>query len=263
MRRGLVVAVAVIGLFGSNAAQAASPPLELERVDVRPARVVFDSGRALQVRVLVRGEGRHRLRFEMVKRGKGRIVKGFVRRIRLPVVGGRRVVRQAWAGRTWAGEVAPAGRYLVRVNGRTVGRVDFRTHLPAVVGETGDWGAIGEFGAARSGGRRHQGFDILAPCGRRLVAARGGRVVEVAYDPVLYGHYLKIRGLAESYTYFYSHLIAPPVARRGQRIRTGATVGHVGQTGNAASTPCHLHFEVHRGGRPLDPIPFLRAWKSR
>ena len=35
----------------------------------------------------------------------------------------------------------------------------------------------------------------------------------------------------------------------------------MGRTGNAASTPCHLHFEIRtRGGRFLDPEPFLQAW---
>ena len=41
---------------------------------------------------------------------------------------------------------------------------------------TGRRGAIGEFGAPRSGGRTHEGFDIVAPCGAGLVAVRGGRV---------------------------------------------------------------------------------------
>src|SRR5690606_17032658 len=130
---------------------------------------------------------------------------------------------------------------------------------PPVVGETGVRGSVGEFGAGRNGGRLHEGFDILAPCGRKLIAARGGRVTEVGYDPVLYGHYLRIKGRAEPYSYFYSHLKDPPLLRSGQRVRAGAAVGKVGQTGNAATTPCHLHFEIRRRGLPLDPAPFLRA----
>ena len=37
-------------------------------------------------------------------------------------------------------------------------------------------------------------------------------------------------------------------------------VSDIGRTGNAGSTPCHLHFEIHVGGRPVDPEPYLRAW---
>lgn len=229
---------------------------------VWPRSVAFDSGRMLQAGLRVEGAGPQVVRIEVVKRGSGRVVKGFVRRVRLPQSGGRRNLRQAWAGTTWTGEVAPPGRYAIRVGGRVIGRFDFRTHLPPVTGETGRRGSVGEFGAGRSGGRLHEGFDILAPCGRKLVATRGGQVTEVGYDPVLYGNYLKIKGRADPYSYFYSHLIAAPQVRRGQRVRTGDLVGEVGQTGNAATTPCHLHFEVHRRGLPLDPAPFLRAWSG-
>lgn len=56
------------------------------------------------------------------------------------------------------------------------------------------------------------------------------------------------------------HLIAPPEAGTGERVRTGEMVGRVGQTGNARTTPCHLHFEIRLDGRPIDPEPALRRW---
>lgn len=236
---------------------------------VAPAEVLFDSGKNLQVRVEVVGRGEQRIRIEIVRRSNGRIVKGFSRVVRLPKRrSGERALRQTWAGRTWAGDVAPPGKYVVRVTsdqGRrseVFGRFEFRDHVPPVTGQTGSRGPVGEFGAGRSGGRVHEGFDILAPCGRKLVAARGGRITDVGYDPVLYGYYLRIWATAEPYGYFYSHLVEPAPVRRGQRIRTGQFVGRVGQTGNAATTPCHLHFQVERRGQPVDPVPFLRAWAS-
>lgn len=261
--------LAVAALIGLGLLPAKSEAARIVDGEVRLKEAVFDSGRPQVARLAVQGAGRQVFRIDVVRRGSGRIVKGFRRIVRLPRQGGRRSVRQAWAGRTWAGDVAPPGGYEVRATLRgtsgtqrpsTVGRFMFRTHLPPVTGETGRRGAVGEFGAGRSGGRRHEGFDILAPCGRRLVATRGGRVTGVGYDPRLYGHYLKIRGRAEPYSYFYSHLIAAPPLRPGQRIRTGAYVGRVGQTGNAVTTPCHLHFEVHLGRSPIDPAPLLRAW---
>ncbi len=70
-------------------------------------------------------------------------------------------------------------------------------------------GCIGEFGAPRSGGRTHEGFDLVARCGTPLVAAANGRVRRVGYDPVLYGHYVTIGGAGEGRSYFYAHMPPP------------------------------------------------------
>lgn len=127
-------------------------------------------------------------------------------------------------------------------------------------GAHGVRGAIGEFHAPRSGGRIHEGFDITAACGAQLVAVRNGRVRRREFDPVLYGNYLLIHGEAERRSYFYAHLARPAAVRRGQRLWEGEPVGLVGETGNAAGTGCHLHFEIHARGVPVDPEPSLRRW---
>jgi murein DD-endopeptidase MepM/ murein hydrolase activator NlpD len=129
-----------------------------------------------------------------------------------------------------------------------------------VQGAHGVRGAIGEFHAPRSGGRIHEGFDVTAACGARLVAVRNGRVLRRGFDPVLYGNFLLIHGEGERRSYFYAHLSQPAAVRRGQRLWEGEPVGLVGETGNAAGTGCHLHFEVHARGVPLDPEPWLRRW---
>jgi murein DD-endopeptidase MepM/ murein hydrolase activator NlpD len=129
-----------------------------------------------------------------------------------------------------------------------------------VDGPHGTRGAIGEFGAPRSGGRVHEGFDVVAACGTPLVAVRGGRVLRAGYDPVLYGNYLTIHGEGERRSYFYAHLPRPSPFHRGDRVYTGERVGAVGKTGNARTVGCHLHFEIHAGGRPIDPGGTLRRW---
>lgn len=174
---------------------------------------------------------------------------------------------QRWAGLTSEGRPARDGRYRVLIGApggpfRPAGRVRLRGHLFPVRAPHGTRGYIGEFGAPRSGGRVHEGFDILAACGSRLAAVRAGRVLDAGFDPVLYGNYVLLHGRGERRSYFYSHLISPSPLRRGQRVRTGAFAGEVGQTGNAASTPCHLHFEIRRGGVPVDPLPALRSWDA-
>jgi murein DD-endopeptidase MepM/ murein hydrolase activator NlpD len=140
------------------------------------------------------------------------------------------------------------------------GGTTYYGHVFPVEGPHGTRGAIGEFGAPRDGGRWHEGFDIVAACGTPLVAVRGGRVLRRGYDPVLYGHYLLIHGESEDRSYFYAHLPRPALVHRGQHVWTDERVGAVGETGNARTVGCHLHFEIHVHGRPIDPEPSLRRW---
>ncbi len=133
-------------------------------------------------------------------------------------------------------------------------------HVFPVQGPHGARGYIGTFGAPRSGGRTHEGFDVVAACGTPLVAVRNGRVRRVGYDPVLYGNYLLIHGEGEERSYFYAHLPRPPLVKKGEWVWEGERVGSVGETGNAITVGCHLHFEIHVHGVPVDPEPELRRW---
>jgi murein DD-endopeptidase MepM/ murein hydrolase activator NlpD len=201
------------------------------------------------------------LRLEVVRARSGKVVRSWRERRAKP---GRKLTR-SWDGLTGRGRSAREGRYEFRVGpaggqSRFAAGFRLRTHVFPVDGPHGTRGGIGEFGAPRSGGRVHEGFDITGSCGTPLVAARGGVVSKRGYDPQLYGHYLLIDGRKTAQDYFYSHLIAPAEARKGDRVHTGERVGRIGQTGNAASTPCHLHFEVRVRGRPVDPEPHLRDW---
>jgi len=142
------------------------------------------------------------------------------------------------------------------------GGTSFYGHVFPVRGAHGTRGAIGEFGAPRSGGRRHEGFDVVAACGTPLVAVRGGRVLRRGFDPVLYGNYLLIHGEGEHRSYFYAHMPRPSPVHLGERVWTGERVGSVGETGNARTVGCHLHFEIHVHGHPIDPEPYLRRWDA-
>jgi murein DD-endopeptidase MepM/ murein hydrolase activator NlpD len=171
-----------------------------------------------------------------------------------------------WDGLTDTGKAAPNGSYRVLVGPSgsqlaEAGTVILHGHTFPVRGRHGTRGAVGDFGAGRTGGRTHQGFDVTARCGTPLVAARGGTVVRSRFDPELDGNFVIIAGLKERLTYRYSHLRRPSPLEKGDRVHTGDFVGHVGQTGNAGSTPCHLHIELRkRSGRFIDPEPHLRAW---
>jgi murein DD-endopeptidase MepM/ murein hydrolase activator NlpD len=125
----------------------------------------------------------------------------------------------------------------------------------------GDVGA--RFGAERPG-HRHQGQDVVAPCGTPLVAVRGGTVRWQAFQANA-GNYIVIAG-DTGLDYVYMHLQEPALAGRGAAVSAGQTIGAVGATGRASG--CHLHFELwtapgwFEGGRPLDPLASLRSWEG-
>jgi murein DD-endopeptidase MepM/ murein hydrolase activator NlpD len=143
------------------------------------------------------------------------------------------------------------------------GATRYVEHAFPVVGAHWTRGFIGEFGAPRSGGRSHEGFDVVAPCGAGLVSVRSGRVFRRGHDPVLMGHYLVIAGAGERRTYLYAHLARPPAVSRGELVWAGRRIGVVGATGNARTVGCHLHIEIRSRGRLIDPEPVLRGWDGR
>ena len=140
------------------------------------------------------------------------------------------------------------------------GAIQYYPHLFPIRGPHAERGPVGEFGVPRSGGRTHEGFDILAACGTELVAAVTGKVREVGYDPILYGHYLLIHGAEEHRTYMYAHMKTSPRVKQGERVWAGERVGEVGKTGNARTVGCQLHIEIHVDGHPIDPQPELERW---
>ncbi|MBN8868128.1 MAG: M23 family metallopeptidase [Solirubrobacterales bacterium] len=143
---------------------------------------------------------------------------------------------------------------------RRVGRIRLHGHEFPIDGRHGTRGYIGEFGAPRVDGRTHEGFDITAACGTPLVTVRAGTILKRAYDPDLYGNYVVLKGEGERRTYKYAHMLRPAPVTKGQEVRAGRRLGSVGQTGNAAGTPCHLHIEIRTHGRLLDPEPLVDSW---
>jgi hypothetical protein len=91
------------------------------------------------------------------------------------------------------------------------------------------------------------------------VACERGVLVRIGTD-VLGGTKLWLVG-ASGTRYFYAHLsgFADGVVE-GKVVQPGDVVGYVGNTGNAATTPAHLHFQVHPGGgAAVNPYPLLRV----
>lgn len=214
----------------------------------------FFAGPPVRVRIeLTRARD---LDVRIVRTADGRTVQSFER---TAAPAGRHVFR--WDGLTRGGRVAGEGRYAVRVNDHRGATFTFHRHRYPIAGPHVDRGGIGSFGAPRSGGRVHEGFDVLSPCGTSVVAVRGGTVLKRVYDPVLYGNLLKIHGRRSHQVYWYAHLQGVYVSQ-GARVRTGQPLGTVGATGNARTVGCQLHFEKRVHGVPMNPAPDLHRWDT-
>lgn len=120
-----------------------------------------------------------------------------------------------------------------------------------------DDGAIrSRWGADRDGGARsHEGIDIFADRGTPAVAAASGRVTRVQETPIG-GRVVWLRPDGAAVSLYYAHLDEQRV-EAGARVEAGDTLGTVGNTGNAATTPPHLHFGVYGQGGAVDPEPFV------
>ena len=114
------------------------------------------------------------------------------------------------------------------------------------------------FGASRDGGsREHHGIDIFADRGTPVIAVSEARVRRVDETPVG-GKVVWLRDDERNLSIYYAHLDSQTVVD-DQRVLPGDTVGFVGNTGNARTTPPHLHFGLYQRRRgPIDPYPFVR-----
>ena len=238
----------------------AGPSFALLDPRVRPAKAYF-AGRPVQISFGIEAAAPVTLQVDIVREAARKPVVTLA----LPAAAPGSVQRVEWDGRTGAGDVAPNGRYRMRVvapdgTARDAGRVELRSHIYPIRGRHSDRGRVGTFGVPRNGGRTHEGFDVDAACGVPLVAARGGVVTRADYDPVLYGNLVIIRGERTRRDYWYAHLLRTPRLKVGDRVRTGQRIGSIGATGNARTIGCHLHFEIHSSGRPIDPAPELHTW---
>jgi murein DD-endopeptidase MepM/ murein hydrolase activator NlpD len=120
-----------------------------------------------------------------------------------------------------------------------------------------EWPADGELtdGFGPRWGRLHTGIDIGILRRLRVVAAADGRVSAAGYLPGYSGYGLVvIVDHRDSHETLYAHLSRVDV-RQGEWVRGGRPLGLAGCTGSCTGT--HLHFELRRRGRAVDPLPLL------
>ena len=132
--------------------------------------------------------------------------------------------------------------------------------LPLTFPVQGRCSFIDTFGSARSGGRLHEGVDLIAKAGQFVYAAATGTLTKQYVDAPgsLSGNGWRLTAGGGTY-YFYAHLSGFAAGLQvGSTVVAGQIIGYVGATGNAG-TP-HLHFEIHPGGGPaVNPTQSVKA----
>lgn len=99
----------------------------------------------------------------------------------------------------------------------------------------------------------HSGQDYAAACGTPVKSSADGKVVQAGWHPYGGGNRVTVKhddGLKTTYNHMSSIKVSD-----GESVKAGESVGNIGSTG--ASTGCHLHFEVVKGGQTVDPLGFL------
>jgi len=102
------------------------------------------------------------------------------------------------------------------------------------------------------GSADHPGIDIAVPAGSYIRSAGGGTVFETGEDEI-YGNYVVVDH-GDGYRTLYGHA-SMVVATLGRPVRRGEVIALSGSSGRSSAP--HLHFELLREGRPVDPLSLL------
>ncbi len=113
------------------------------------------------------------------------------------------------------------------------------------------------WGAPRDGGKRpHRGIDIFASRGTGVVAVTSG-IISYIGDQPKGGHCLWLT-TENGTSFYYAHLDRwAPGIYEGMEVVSGDLLGFVGNTGNALTTPPHLHFGINHLDEMVNPFPVL------
>jgi len=111
------------------------------------------------------------------------------------------------------------------------------------------------WGAARSGGRQHEGIDIFASRGTPILAATRGVVTKRA-ETRLGGRMVTVMGPGRQFHY-YAHFEDWAEVEKGDWVEAGTVLGYVGTSGNAQGTPPHLHYGIYTPTGAINPYPLL------
>jgi murein DD-endopeptidase MepM/ murein hydrolase activator NlpD len=99
----------------------------------------------------------------------------------------------------------------------------------------------------------HAGMDFSAKTGTPIYATGDGKISKVRRSRKGYGNHVVIEH-GYGYKTLYAHMIKY-IVKKGQKVKRGEVIGYVGSTGTSVAP--HLHYEVHKDGRKIDPVNFF------
>lgn len=111
------------------------------------------------------------------------------------------------------------------------------------------------------GDRSHHAIDVYAKKGTPIVAPVGGKVMSTKTGGKLGGNTVRIQG-DDGQVYYFAHMDSKAVVNVGDRIKPGAHLGFVGNSGSAKGTKPHLHFSIKRNGVAIHPGNYLEGAKN-
>ena len=145
-------------------------------------------------------------------------------------------------------EVAAVGNFFISLNKKPL--YEFPVAGKGNAAIQSFWGAV------RDGGKRsHEGVDIFAKKGTPVVAITDGYITRSG-ESGIGGKQVWLRTGTFGKSIYYAHLDEIAI-ESGRSVKTGDTLGFVGNTGNAKGGPAHLHFGIYGGMGALNPLPFI------
>ena len=231
---------------------------EVKSAEATPERTYFDSAAGSEVDYLFAADGPTDVRVDVVNSATGQTVDSEIQKGMEPFANHS----FGWDGLTSAGAVARNGDYRFEVSQLSGGAgagaaFDYHDHIFPLRAKRHS------YGDGLGAGRGHQGQDVFAKCGTKIVAARGGRIQVNAYHSAA-GYYVVVDGQKTGKDYVYMHMEQRGRPPEGSRVHTGDLIGYESDTGRASG--CHLHFELwsapgwYEGGHVLNPTAPLKKW---
>lgn len=116
---------------------------------------------------------------------------------------------------------------------------------------------IDTWGAPRGNGRKHEGVDIFAKRGTPVVSNTDAVVIKIGNNRIG-GQSVSLWG-AGGLVHYHTHLHDYGDIALYQYLPKGTVIGYVGNTGNAKTTPPHLHYGIYTAnGKAINPYPLLK-----
>lgn len=156
-------------------------------------------------------------------------------------------------------ETDKTGSYLLRIQPELMRSGDYTLTIstgPSLAFPVKNGKIESFWGSDRDAGiRRHEGIDIFAPFRTPALAVASGIITRVTLNN-LGGKVVFMRPEGKNYNLYYAHL-DEQLAREGNIVNVGDTLGLIGTTGNAIGGPPHLHFGIYTTNGAVNPLPYV------